>query len=261
MASNRYPIKTPSSAELSATRLLRRIMRRARAAIVAAVERTWPNTTEADIRAAVASTLDPRTTMQVLSRIALLVQRANHQQLARLLPTLKPWNRELELQLSGEWVIETYQAIEAWLLQGHADDARLDGTPSLINSVMGRLRALRATNAEIVQVLDELKRVAPQEELAVISRVRARVVRWAAKANERRQREAGVKRYTWRTKRDGRVRQRHAELDDTIQLWSRPPVISKDGRRGHPGEDYNCRCVAIPIPNKRSKAVEVEEAL
>lgn len=39
----------------------------------------------------------------------------------------------------------------------------------------------------------------------------------------------------------------HQELDGTEQSWDDPPVTNEDGDRNHPGEDYQCRCVAYPI--------------
>lgn len=60
--------------------------------------------------------------------------------------------------------------------------------------------------------------------------------------------EAGVLRYRWSTSRDRRVRDSHRDLDGTIQLYSQPPIVdAKTGRRGNPGQDFNCRCVDIPI--------------
>ena len=45
----------------------------------------------------------------------------------------------------------------------------------------------------------------------------------------------------------GNVRFYHAQLNNTRQKWSEPPVTTKDGKRNHPGQDYNCRCYAVPI--------------
>ena len=62
------------------------------------------------------------------------------------------------------------------------------------------------------------------------------------------QRDAGVSEYLWQTSGDQRVRERHAELDGKRFSWDDPPVVDlRTGRRGHPGEDYQCRCVSIPI--------------
>jgi SPP1 gp7 family putative phage head morphogenesis protein len=59
-------------------------------------------------------------------------------------------------------------------------------------------------------------------------------------------RSLGISGYIWRTTGDARVRDTHADLDGTRQSWDDPPVISPDGRRGHPGFDYRCRCQAEP---------------
>lgn len=59
--------------------------------------------------------------------------------------------------------------------------------------------------------------------------------------NEARQRGAGVESYTWSTAGDERVREEHAALDGQVFQWTDPP------EPGHPGEDFQCRCVAIPV--------------
>jgi SPP1 gp7 family putative phage head morphogenesis protein len=64
------------------------------------------------------------------------------------------------------------------------------------------------------------------------------------------QKDAGIEEYEWSTSRDSRVRERHKELDGKRFKWGHPPIVDKRTmRRGEPGEDYNCRCVALPIFN------------
>ncbi len=46
--------------------------------------------------------------------------------------------------------------------------------------------------------------------------------------------------YVWRTQRDAKVRGAHRIQDGRIFSWSNPPPT------GHPGQDFNCRCQAIP---------------
>ena len=55
-----------------------------------------------------------------------------------------------------------------------------------------------------------------------------------------RHRQIGIEEYTWRTSQDERVRPSHAALDGTRHRWDSPPSV------GHPKEDIQCRCVAIP---------------
>lgn len=71
---------------------------------------------------------------------------------------------------------------------------------------------------------------------------------------EQRYRELGSTEYVWETVGDGKVRPTHGESNDHRSLngrrfsWDAPPVVdSASGRRCHPGQDYNCRCIARPI--------------
>lgn len=59
---------------------------------------------------------------------------------------------------------------------------------------------------------------------------------------------AGVYDYKWSTSKDERVRSDHKLLHGKVFSFSSPPVVDRrTGRRANPGEDYNCRCVPIPV--------------
>jgi SPP1 gp7 family putative phage head morphogenesis protein len=60
------------------------------------------------------------------------------------------------------------------------------------------------------------------------------------------QREAGVSKYKWSGCLDKRERKSHLDLEGKIFSWDDPPETD-NGRRCHPGEDYQCRCCAIPV--------------
>jgi len=55
-----------------------------------------------------------------------------------------------------------------------------------------------------------------------------------------RQTSIGIRKYQWSTSHDERVRDTHAANDGKIFEWNNPPAT------GNPGQDFNCRCVAIP---------------
>jgi len=60
----------------------------------------------------------------------------------------------------------------------------------------------------------------------------------------------GINEYKWSSAKDHIVRKRHMELDGQTFDWDHPPIVSEANqpeRRGHPGMDWNCRCVDIPI--------------
>jgi len=56
-----------------------------------------------------------------------------------------------------------------------------------------------------------------------------------------RQQDVGIEEYIWQTAEDERVRPTHEVNDQKTFRWDDPPDT------GHPGFDYNCRCVAIPV--------------
>lgn len=76
----------------------------------------------------------------------------------------------------------------------------------------------------------------------------------------------GVTRYKWLTVHDERVRDCHDELDGKIFSYDDPPEMWYDtkngrvytGRKCNPGEDYGCRCVAIPVFEKSSIELPME---
>ena len=44
------------------------------------------------------------------------------------------------------------------------------------------------------------------------------------------------------------MRDSHRHLNGKRFSWNDPPVVdARTGRRCHPGQDYQCRCVALPV--------------
>ena len=73
-----------------------------------------------------------------------------------------------------------------------------------------------------------------------------------SKYRQSRYQEAGISRYRWSTSHDERVRHDHKLLAGQVFSWDSPPVVDlATGRRAHPGEDFNCRCIAVPIVRLR----------
>ena len=74
----------------------------------------------------------------------------------------------------------------------------------------------------------------------------------------------------WKTVHDSRVRDCHQSFDGKIFSWDDPPEIwyktktrgiVHTGRRCHPGEDYCCRCAAIPVFDINTINVPMEKAV
>lgn len=63
-----------------------------------------------------------------------------------------------------------------------------------------------------------------------------------AALTQARHEDVGIKKYIWSTSLDERVRDSHADKEGRIFEYANPPADT-----GHPGHDFNCRCVAIPV--------------
>lgn len=77
-----------------------------------------------------------------------------------------------------------------------------------------------------------------------------------ASVTKAQQEDAGIEEYIWATCGDSRVRKCHKHLNGKKYRWDSPPemyYVSKkkgviySGRRCHPGQDYQCRCIARPV--------------
>lgn len=60
-----------------------------------------------------------------------------------------------------------------------------------------------------------------------------------------RHQQIGIDKFKWLTSHDERVRDSHKDLSDKTFSYDDPPIVN--GRVVLPGEDYRCRCVAIPV--------------
>lgn len=99
---------------------------------------------------------------------------------------------------------------------------------------------------------------------------RDQVAKLNGKITRAQQEDAGVTEYIWRTVGDERVRPGHDRLNGKKFKWDDPPEIyewasKKDGggwkdtgRRCNPMEDYNCRCIALPVFDAETINLPVE---
>lgn len=69
-----------------------------------------------------------------------------------------------------------------------------------------------------------------------------------SKYQETRYGDMGITHYRWSDSHDRRVRHDHHVLNGKVFAFANPPISNrKSGARNNPGQDFNCRCIAIPI--------------
>lgn len=100
------------------------------------------------------------------------------------------------------------------------------------------------THDELAELLEERGRVS---ESTARFLARDTTLRTNAAVTKARQTAAGVTAYRWSTSRDERVRETHAELEGEKYDYDDPPVTNDAGDTNNPGEDWQCRCAALPV--------------
>lgn len=135
----------------------------------------------------------------------------------------RDWSKNLELHIKG-WTAENIIALREKVQSNAFDGRRASDLVSLLKENYG----VGQRKAEFL---------ARQETALLMS-----------KFQESRYASVGVRRYRWSGANDARERPDHRELNNKIFSFDDPPVTDRrTGARNNPGEDYNCRCIAVPI--------------
>lgn len=101
-----------------------------------------------------------------------------------------------------------------------------------------RAEKLRKVIKENYDVSDRKAKFLARQETSLLT----------SKYSELRYKEAGVTEYEWSGVDDSRERADHKKLNGKIFRFDSPPIVDEaTGKRANPGEDFNCRCRAIPI--------------
>jgi len=91
------------------------------------------------------------------------------------------------------------------------------------------------------QITKELQKTAKFSQNKAKLIARDQVASLNGQITKIRHKEVGINKYIWSTSLDERVRDSHLDKEGEVFSWNSPPPDT-----GHPGEDINCRCVAIP---------------
>jgi SPP1 gp7 family putative phage head morphogenesis protein len=112
-----------------------------------------------------------------------------------------------------------------------------------VNEVLARGNAAGLRHEEISAQIQE--RIGVSESRANLI-ARDQTLKYNSAIHTAQAAAAGIEEFTWSTSHDGAVRPYHKDLDGKVFRYDDPPVTNDDGDTNLPGEDYQCRCVAIP---------------
>lgn len=133
--------------------------------------------------------------------------------------------------------IDVFRTGNVFKIKSLAEDQLADINRILADSFGERVEAVRDKIQERFGVTKSKATLLARDQTLTLN----------AQITKMRHQNLGITHYIWTSSADERVREIHSELDGTVQSWAAPPVVSPDGRTGHPGEDYQCRCTAFPV--------------
>jgi SPP1 gp7 family putative phage head morphogenesis protein len=116
--------------------------------------------------------------------------------------------------------VEYHDAIDAMVTEGYTEGRRFDGLESGIK--------------RIGDVTDSRAHLIARDQTSKLT----------SAFNMARQTSLGIEEYQWQGVGDERERETHVENNGRIFRWDSPPEET-----GHPGDDVNCRCDALPVFN------------
>lgn len=173
--------------------------------------------------------------------------------------TLAEWKRAVRTTLGIDITKDYYkgemysQLLEKWI----ADNVL--AIKSMPTNTLGNLQEIilngYKSGKSITQIREEIQDEYNMEKRRAELLARDQVATLNSQVTKMQQTDAGVKKYKWSSSRDSRVRDSHADFDGKIFSWDDPPEgyymtkngIVYTGRCCHPGEDFACRCCAIPV--------------
>lgn len=178
-----------------------------------------------DLRISLAERTTPRAVLPLIDQTARDVSKHNGKEMKRLLG-IDVTKRDVGL---GP-VIDKFREDNVSLISSIVEDQLIDVEAMLIKHAGMRVEELADALQERFAVSDS--------RAALIAR--DQTLKLNGQITKTRQQSVGVEAYIWSTSNDERVREDHAALEGTRQLWAVEPPP------GHPGMDYSCRCTAFP---------------
>ena len=179
---------------------------------------------------------NPKNLKRMFGRLSTLVNADVESSLLTTIPTIE------RTALVGTKATEAFALRNAQLITklGDAQVARV--TDVIKNGAGMHVKALQKAFQEGFDVTESKAKLWARDQ----------TLKLHAEITQERHQAVGIERYYWTDSNDERVREVHAELGDasdtgTTYAYKDPPIMSEDGRRGNPGEDFQCRCTAYPL--------------
>lgn len=169
--------------------------------------------------------------------------------------SIREWKRAVKATLGIDLMDDYYtgeiyrELMKKWV------DENVDLIKTIPKDSLGKMREIVTEGYKkgetTTSIVKKMQRAYGMDRRHAQLLARDQIAKLNGQITQRQQQDAGVEEYIWSTSGDSRVREGHARLNGKRFRWDDPPVVDpKTGRRCHPGEDYQCRCVALAVFDK-----------
>lgn len=148
---------------------------------------------------------------------------------------------EISQTLQTDWQENITKSIQGFTNK-RVVELRKQIQPSILDGQ--RASSLQKTLSKELKVTERKASFLARQEISLL----------VSKYKEENYKRVGVSKYVWDTSGNNRVRPDHQILDNNVYRWDSPPLSNQSEvnaggspRYNHPGEDFNCYCVARPI--------------
>jgi len=186
---------------------------------------------------------------------------------------LREWKRIVRETLGIDLMDDYYSAAFYETLLRRWVDENVSRIESIPAATLGRMRGIVLEGfrqgASITTVTKAIQKEYSVTRSKARFLARDQISTLNAQLTKLQQQDAGCSHYRWSDSRDVRVRDCHRALNGKVFSWDEPPQIWRmtkragmmpAGRSCHPGEDYCCRCVAIPVFDIETIDLPIAEA-
>lgn len=178
--------------------------------------------------------------------------------------TVKEWKRAIKATLGidiredyylGDFYVEQ---LERWVMEN------VGLIKSIPEDTLDRMREIvydGFTNGETTtRMVKEIQRAYGMSRRRAELIARDQTAKLNGQIQRAQQLDAGITEYVWSTAGDERVREGHRALEGKRFSWYDPPVVDeRTGRRCHPEQDYQCRCIGRPVFDRRTVSLPIAD--
>lgn len=182
--------------------------------------------------------------------------------------TIKEWKKAIHATLGIDIREDFYlgdffrKQLDLWR------DKNVDLIKTIPHDSLGKMRDIVydgfTTGRTTKDIVKDIQSVYNNSKARATLIARDQMAKLNSQITQEQQRGIGLEEYVWSTCNDERVRDCHKAFEGQTFRWDEPPEIWHpkikkgvmvgivyEGRHCHPGEDYQCRCVARPVFTKK----------